>query len=254
MNAFLLGVVAMAVAAPAAEEKDPTLKLLVKKLKVASVDTKLGEVRVREADFEVFWRKDSTRFYHHRSIPLKDLKKGAAIHVLGRQHGRRGGPPGKGVGDESLRITDIEHVGAGGAYIEPPIKPASGFIRWHAGSLLTVVAPFQMQVGNAEYRLTGGEKLAAYSIEKLAPEAIAGATVVIRGDAKKVTVARDGKERQVTRIHATEVHLVELTAEHTKVFQLQWGEKRKETPKEPEAAPGKAKTAPRKDRETQNVP
>ena len=249
MKAFLVAVMAMTVSAPA-EEKDPTLKPLVKRLKVASIDAKLGEIKVKEADFEVLWRKDSTRFYHHRSILLKDLKKGAVIHVLGKLHGRRGAPA-KGADDAAAMITDVEHVGVGAAFVEPPITPASGHIRWYAGELLTFVAPFQMKVGNAEYKLLGGEKIAAYSIEKLAPEGIAGVSVIIRGDAKKVTVERDGKERQVTRLQATEVHLIELTPEHTKVFQLQWGEKRKETPPELEpATKGKAK----KDREAPNLP
>jgi hypothetical protein len=243
MKAFLAAVAAMAFSA-GAEEKDPTLKPLWKKLKVASIDAKLGEIRVKEADVEVLWKKESTRFLHHRSILLKDLKSGAAIHVLGRLHVRRGAPPTKGAGETSPMITDIEHLGVGAAFVEPPIQPASGFVRWHAGKLVTVAAPFQVEVGNGEYRLSGGEKLAAYSIEKLAPESVAGATVIVRGDARKVTVEREGKERQVTRIYATEVHLVELSAEHLKVFQLQWGEKRKETPPGPEEA-----AARRKDRQ-----
>jgi hypothetical protein len=219
---------------PAAAEPDPTLKLLTKRFKVASVDTAARRITVKEAGHEITYHAQKTKFFLHRSLPLKDLKESAALHVFGRLH--------EPVRDKDARsdplITDVALVAGGTEFTPPALATASEFVDWHEGKLEKPAAPFQLRIGGERYRLTGDDKLAAYWVEKTTPESLAGAVVFIRGNAKKAIVERNGKQETVTRVFATQVHVLQLNAEHLKVFQLQWVE-RKKAPAGTGAAPDK---------------
>jgi hypothetical protein len=162
-----------------------------------------------------------TRFLVHRSIRLKDLKRGKPLHVLGKLHTVRTTVTAQ----TDSAMTEVAFLGTGEAYEHPPLAPQSQFVRWHAGTLSFVGAAPYLRIGDAMHRLSVGDDAAVYSLEKIPPEQLRGKTVIVRGEA--APAGGDAKGRRVTRVQATEVHLVELNAEHAKVFQLQWGEVRK---------------------------
>jgi hypothetical protein len=200
----------------------PAPKPFQKRLKVASVDPGTKKISVREPDLEVIWDKE-TRFLVHRSLRLKELKRGTALHVLARLHSVRS--TGTSVSD-SL-ISDVTFVGTGDAYEHPPLTPRGALVRWNDCTLESTEPTLDVRIGGMVHRLAVSDDVSVYSLEKVTPPAIAGKTVVIRGKVEAPPAGADAKRRRVTRVLATEVHLVELNAEHTKVFQLQWGETRK---------------------------
>jgi hypothetical protein len=228
-----LALVLAALAADGPPAPDPTEKPLFKKAKVSSVDKKLKLIDVKDPALEVLWDPASTVFFHHRSLLLKDLKEGTAVELLGKLHDERRGQTKK-AGTADALITDIEYVGTGKAYRRPPLAGKTGFIRWHACVLESNRLPFFLRIGNRTYKLLSDERTAVHSTERIDPEkigeSIVGKTVFLGGRGRKVTVERDGKERQVTHLFVTDVHLVESSPEHTKVFLSQWGD-RKQAPK-----------------------
>ena len=214
-------------------DRDPAEKPLWKKAKASGVDKKLKVIDVKDPSLEVVWDPVTTTFHHHRTLLLRDLPEGSMIHILGKIHEERGGPegknqaaPGKKYGAAEALLSDIEHIGTGKAYKQPPLVGKTGFIRWHAAELRSTRLPFFARVQNRTYKLVTDERATVLSTAKLDPEAIVGKTVWLGGRARKVTVERDGKERQVTRMVVTDVHVVDVSAEHMKVFLAQWGDRK----------------------------
>jgi len=213
-------------------DRDPAEKPLWKKAKASGIDKKLKVIDVKDASLEVVWDPGKTTFHHHRTVLLKDLPEGSTVHILGKIHEERGGPegknqaPGKKYGAAEALLSDIEHIGTGKAYKQPPLVGKTGFIRWHTAELRSTRLPFFARVQNRTYKLTTDERATVLSTDKLDPEAIVGKTVWLGGHARKVTVERDGKERQVTRMVVTDVHVVDVSAEHMKVILAQWGDRK----------------------------
>ncbi|MBI4604965.1 MAG: hypothetical protein HY721_23635 [Planctomycetes bacterium] len=243
LNAFL-PVLALALGdAGEAAEKKPVLRTL----RVQAVNAKTHRIDVKEPGFEVVWEAGKTQFLGHRSVPLKDLEEASRVLVFGKGYQPGfGGPPGKdqgrgqgkGRGPGGGRITDVELVGAGAAFVKPSLESKVGGMEWVEGKLAGADRSM-LEVDRQRYRLAGAEKLTAYSVERLDPEKLVGAKVLIRGAPRKVTIERDGKAVEVTRLTALEVHLVELSAEHAKVFQTHWVEGKKAGPAAADK-PGKA--------------
>ncbi len=201
-------------------------KLVMKPFRIVSVDSKTLRIEVKEAGYEVVWHATKTKLYRHRTVLLRDLEPGTALHVFAKRHEEGNDNKKKGGGRTSPIITDIELLGAGAAFVRPSLEGKVGGLTWESGKL-TAKLPFSLEVGGTRYRLAGDDKLSAYSLETLAPEKLAGAKVFIRGNARKVTIEREGKPLEVTRLSATEVHILELSADHAKVFQSQWVERKK---------------------------
>jgi hypothetical protein len=222
-----LGAVAWGDDDPGADQ-DPTLKPVVKQLKVVSVDPGARALTVKEKDYEVFWSAKKTVFFHHQSLFLKDLKKDAVLQFLGKCHERKSG--GGSYADSDPLISDVEYVGMGAAFVQPPINSQKSGVLWHEGRLTVTKYPFSLEVDKTEYRVAGNDKMAAYSLEPIEPQKLEGKMVTIRGTMRKVKVERNGKPVEVNRIYASEVHLVELLPEHKKVFQLQWVERKGDGP------------------------
>jgi hypothetical protein len=200
----------------------PAPKPFQKRLKAASIDPAKKTISVREPDLEVVW-DEKTRFLVHRSARLKELKRGAPVHILGRLHSVRS--TGTPVSDSV--IAEVAFLGTGEAYEPPPLTPRGAFVRWHAGTLESTEPTLDIRIGDFVHRLAVDDAATVYSLEKAAPVALPGKSIVVRGRAEPAAGAKDAKRRRGTRVLATEVHLLELNPEHTKVFQLQWGEVRK---------------------------
>jgi len=194
---------------------------------VVSVDLKTHAVAVKEKDYEIFWSAKGTAFLHHQSIYLKELKKDAVLQFLGKCHERKSG--GVTYADSDPLISDVEYLGLGEAYVQPPISSPKSGVVWHEGLLTVPKYPFALEVEGKEYRVAGSDKMAAYSLESIEPQKLEGKAVLIRGNMRKVKTERVGKAVEVNRLYATEVHWVELLPEHKKVFQLQWADSKKET-------------------------
>ena len=211
-------------------DRDPAEKPLWKKAKASGIDKKLKVIDVKDPSLEVVWDPYTTTFHHHRTLLLKDLPEGSILHILGKIHEERGGPEkqnqGKKYGAAEALLSDIEHIGTGKAYKQPPLVGKTGFIRWHTAELRSTRLPFFARVQNRSYKLVTDERATVLSTDKLDPEAIVGKTAWFGGRARKVTVERDGKERQVTRMVVTDVHVVDVSAEHMKVFLAQWGDRK----------------------------
>ena len=220
-NTALL-VTAIATALGGTSEKDAAPKSYWKRLGVASINPQARTMAVHDPGLEISW-DGATRFLLHRSVRLKDLKQNTVIHVFGKLHASR--RPGTSVG-ESL-ITDVAYIGTGDAYEQPPLTPGSQFIAWHTGALRSYRPPFYLKIGDVEYRLSVEEDAAAYSLEKIAPQTLAGKSIMVRGISERLPASTGGKPRPATRVLAREAHLLELNAKHAKVFQLQWAEERK---------------------------
>jgi hypothetical protein len=217
-SVLLSAAMLLVLGARAAEPQAP--KPFQRQLKVASIDPGTKTISVREPDLEVTWN-EATRFLHHRSIRLGELKRGVGLHVLGKLHLVR--TTTTQMTDSAL--TDVAFLGTGEAYEHPPLTPQTAFSRWHYGTLSTVGTTHFLRIGEAAHRLALPENAAAYSLEKIKPEALSGKSIIVRGE--PTPAGGDAKRRRVTRVVATEVHLVELNAEHANVFRLQWGETRK---------------------------
>jgi hypothetical protein len=216
-SAFLYGIVLVALSGQAAQA--PAAKPFQKRLKVAAILPATSTISVREPDLEIVWNKE-TRFLVHRSVRLKDVRRGTPLHILGRLHSAR---------SPSLRQTDsvladVGFLGMGKAFEPPPLTPRGPFVRWHSGLLDSA---FDIKIGENVHRLTVGDDAAVYSLEPTTPAALQGKSIIVRGKVEPATAEDDAKRRRVTRVVASEIHWVELNAEHTKVFQLQWGETRK---------------------------
>ena len=200
----------------------PAGKPFSKRLKAVSVDHAASRIAVRESDVEVIWSPE-TLFLVHRSVRRQELKRGVPIHVLGRLNSVRSST--QPVSDSLL--TNVAFLGTGDAYEQPPLDPTGEFIRWHAGMVESVDRGLEIRIGTTVHRVAVDDQKAVYSLQKAAPASLAGKTVVVRGTAETVQVGEGAKRRRVTRVLAAEVHLVELNAEHAKVFELQWGDARK---------------------------
>lgn len=212
-GAFLAGLLA-------AEPGEP--KTVSRLLKVAAVDAKTRRIEVKDAGYEVLWDAKTTKFYHHRSVPLKDLPDGSFLRVLGkRQDNER-----RREGETRAMMTNIEILGTGAAFEKPAIESKVLGVEWSKGKLVVKDQPY-FERQKTLFRLVGVEKAAVYSVEALPPDKVAGAQVLIEGTPRKVTIERGGKELEVTRITASEVHLLELSAEHKKAFQLAWADKKR---------------------------
>jgi hypothetical protein len=234
-----LGVLCLAAALPAEEPgKAPATataaKPMTRSFRIESVDAKALRLAVKEEGHELVWHATRTRFFHHRSIPLKDVPDGSTVHVLGKLHEPRNDTTGKTGKRTDPMLTNIEHIGVGAAHVEPPlVSPVAG-VAWAAGKLSTRQNRY-FENGGERYRMVVDEKTAAYSLERLKPEDLAGKKVIVRANPRKVTVERDGKTVTLTRLNVLEVHLVELGPEHAKVFQMQWVERKKKASAPPPA-------------------
>ena len=200
----------------------PAGKPYSKRLKAVSIDHAASRIAVREAGLEVIWTSE-TRFLVHRSVRRQELKRGAPIHVLGRLNSVRS--TSQPVSDSLL--TNVAFLGTGDAYEQPPLEPPGEFIRWHAGVVESVDRGLEIRIGATVHRVAVDDQKAVYSLQNVAPSALAGKSIVVRGTAETVEAGEGAKRRRVTRVLATEVHLLELDAEHAKVFELQWGDARK---------------------------
>src|SRR2546428_2568460 len=165
-------------------ERDPNLKPVIKQFKVVSVDLKTHAVAVKEKDYEIFWSAKGTAFLHHQSIYLKELKKDAVLQFLGKCHERKAG--GVTYADSDPLISDVEYLGLGEAYVQPPISSPKSGVVWHEGLLAVPKYPFALEVEGKEYRVAGSDKMAAYSLESMEPQKLEGKTVLIRGNMRKV--------------------------------------------------------------------
>ena len=200
----------------------PAGKPYSKRLKVVSVDHAASRITVRESDVEVIWSPE-TRFLVHRSVRRQEMKRGAPLHVLGRLHSVRSST--QPVSDSIL--TNVAFLGTGDAYEQPPLEPMGEFVRWHAGLIESVDRGLDLRIGTTVHRVAVDDQKTVYSVQKVAPSALQGKSVVVRGAVETVQAGEGPKRRRMTRVVATEVHLVELNAEHAKVFDLQWGDARK---------------------------
>jgi hypothetical protein len=205
-----------------AADKDSQDHLFFKRLRVTAVDATAARIDVREADVEVSWDKQGTQFLVHRSVPMKDLKPGTTVHVFGKLNSPR--QRGSAYQSESI-ITEATYLGTGDAHEPPLLKPTKDAIRWHTGTLTSVRTPFYLKIAGVDFRLALPADQTVYAVDRIAPQAVVGKTVMVRGEATRS--AADKGKRQVTRVQATEVHLLELNPEHKKIFQLHWGEGRK---------------------------
>src|SRR5262245_19488558 len=146
--AFLGGAAVLLVLAGRAAEP-PGPKVFQKRLKVASVDPATSTISVRESDLEVLWNGE-TRFLVHRSIRLKDLKRGKPLHILAKLHTVRTTVTAQ----TDSAMTEVAFLGTGEAYEHPPLTPQKQFVRWHAGTLSFVGPAPYLRIGDVMHRLS----------------------------------------------------------------------------------------------------
>jgi hypothetical protein len=192
-------------------------------------------MEVKESGYELTWNEKKTRLLRHKSVLLKGISNGAPLLVLGKAHEPAEDPRGGQKKKTERMITNVELVCVGSELTKPAWRSSVSQVDWLEGTLDTSGRLPALHHKNQTYRLPADEKLSAYSLEAMKPEELAGAKVIVRANARKVTIERDGKRLEITRLYVLEVHLLELNAEHAKVFQSEWIERKKATdpPKKP---------------------